>query len=116
MATNFRILVHRNSDSLHMKLLGDFDGSSACELLNMLKKNSNGARKVFIHTNCLKHIHPFGRDTFCRNLRDLKGYPFDLLLTGEKAERIAPLKGESSSLKERVTQSTGFFDPVLLKT
>jgi len=37
MAANFRISVHRSSDSLHMKLMGDFDGSSAWELLNVLR-------------------------------------------------------------------------------
>ena len=36
MASNFKISVHRNSDSLDLKLMGDFDGTSACELLNVM--------------------------------------------------------------------------------
>ena len=48
MASNFKILVHRNSDSLHLKLVGDFDGTSAHELLNSLTKNARGVRRVFI--------------------------------------------------------------------
>jgi hypothetical protein len=48
MASNFRISTHRNSESLHLKLVGDFDGSSAFELINVLKKNWNGAYRVFI--------------------------------------------------------------------
>ena len=38
MAANFRIRVHQNSDNLHLRLDGDFDGSSACELLDLLNK------------------------------------------------------------------------------
>ena len=33
MAANFRILVHRNSDNLHLRPIGDFDGASAFELV-----------------------------------------------------------------------------------
>jgi hypothetical protein len=37
MASNFRIYCHQNKDNLHLKLMGDFDGSSAYELINTLK-------------------------------------------------------------------------------
>jgi len=92
MASDFRILVHRNSDSLHLKLTGDFDGSSAWELLNVLKKSTNGICRVFIHTNCLKSIYPFGRDTFRQNLNDMNRRSFHILFTGEHASEIAPEK------------------------
>jgi hypothetical protein len=39
MATNFKISSHRTESKLHLNLAGDFDGSSAFELLNMLKDN-----------------------------------------------------------------------------
>jgi len=92
MAANFRIFVHRNSDNLHLKLMGDFDGSSAWEVLNMLKKSARGVYRVIIHTGCLKHIDPFGRDTFQENLRHLKPDTISILFTGENACRIAPEK------------------------
>jgi hypothetical protein len=38
MAENFQILVRRNSENLHLKLMGDFDGISAYELIDTLKK------------------------------------------------------------------------------
>jgi len=38
MALNFKIICHKNSENLHLKLMGDFDGSSAYELINTLKK------------------------------------------------------------------------------
>jgi hypothetical protein len=90
MASNFKISAHRNNVNLHLKLMGDFDGGSAFELINMIKKNTHGVHKVFIHTNCLKHIYPFGRDIFQKNLGDLNGHSISILYTGEKADKIAP--------------------------
>ncbi|MBW1741017.1 MAG: hypothetical protein JRJ42_07775 [Deltaproteobacteria bacterium] len=90
MASNFKILVQRHSDNLHLKLAGDFDGTSACELLNALKENCDDASKIFIHTSCLKDIYPFGLDTFHRMLYMLKNRPTHLIFTGEKAVKIAP--------------------------
>jgi len=90
MASNFKISVHRNSDSLELKLMGDFDGTSACELLNFLKENCDGADRVFIHTSGLKDVYPFGRDTFQNRLYLLKARSFRLVFTGENATRIAP--------------------------
>ncbi|MFO7984500.1 MAG: hypothetical protein R6U38_01440 [Desulfatiglandaceae bacterium] len=92
MASNFRISVHRNSDNLHLKLMGDFDGTSAWELLNILKKHTNSAYRVIIHTSALKNIYPYGRDTFQDHLRQQKEYPVRILFTGEHARQIAPEK------------------------
>jgi hypothetical protein len=72
--------------------MGDFDGTSACELLNVLEKSCNGVYKVFIHTSSLKNIYPFDRDILHRDLRNLRGQPFRILFTGENAIRIAPEK------------------------
>ena len=90
MASNFRISTHRNSENLHLKLIGDFDRSSAFELINVLKKNWNGACRVFIHTDSLKDINPLGCDTFQHNLSDLKGHSMRIFFTGENAGHIAP--------------------------
>jgi hypothetical protein len=90
MASNFRISTHRNSENLHLKLIGDFDGSSACQLLDVLKKTSNSVYKIIIHTSSLNAIYPFGRDTFHRNLRDLNAPSIRLLFTGENANQISP--------------------------
>ena len=92
MASNFRISVHRNSDNVHLKLMGDFDGTSAWELLDVLKKNSDGVRKVIIHTSSLKNVYPFGRNTFHQNLCDLKSHQIQILFTGGNAKMIAPEK------------------------
>jgi len=92
MATNFRISVHRNSENLHLRLMGGFDGTSAHELLNVLKRYVNRTSRVFIHTSCLRGIHPFGLSVFHNNLNVLKGKSVELVFTGEHASRLAPEK------------------------
>ena len=90
MATDFRILVHRNDDSFHLKLMGDFDEGTANELLSALKKYSNAAHRIFIHTNCLKDIHSSGLERFHQTLYELNGQSIRILFTGENASQIAP--------------------------
>jgi len=68
MASNFRIFRHRIRDSLHLKLEGDFDGSSAHELLNALTDYGSDSYQIFINTNDLKSVDPFGRNVFQKNL------------------------------------------------
>ena len=68
MASNFHIFSYKTSDSLHLKLSGDFDGSSAHELINTLIEHSTDFYQIFIDTNDLKTIHPFGRDVFQKKL------------------------------------------------
>ncbi len=90
MAHNFKISLNRNSNNLHVKLSGDFDGSSAHELLRVLRKNCRGTSRVIIHTSSLKHIHPFGRHVFRNNLDVINRQSVLLLYTGEKAIQLAP--------------------------
>ena len=45
-------------------MAGDFDGSSARELINALADHSKDFDKIFVDTNDLKSIHPFGKDVF----------------------------------------------------
>ena len=89
MAVNFRITLHRSSDSLHLNLTGDFDGSSACELINILQENRNGIKKVYIHTNGIGHIYPFGRGIFHDKSRQLNTSFSKIILTGKNAGKIA---------------------------
>jgi len=90
MAANFKIFVHRNSENTHLKLAGDFDGSSAYELLNTLKRYCRGTSGAYIHTSCLRQIHPFGRDVFQSNLDMLNGKCVPLVFTGDNAHQLAP--------------------------
>jgi anti-anti-sigma regulatory factor len=89
MASNFRIFFHRNSENLHLKLIGDFDGSSAHQLINLLKEQNGNMRKIFIHTCNLSSIDPFGLDVFQKSfsVNKLSGR---LTFTGEHSDKIAP--------------------------
>jgi anti-anti-sigma regulatory factor len=89
MASNFRIFCHQNSDKLHIKLIGEFDGSSAYELIDTLKKYSGIARKVFIHTCSLSSVHSFGLDVFQKNCA-VKKLSRILIFTGEYGDTLAP--------------------------
>jgi hypothetical protein len=51
MESNFQIFSFKTKDTLHLKLDGDFDGSSAHELINTLIAHSNGLWEIFIDTN-----------------------------------------------------------------
>lgn len=90
MASNFRIFAHHSNREVKVRLNGDFDGTSACELLNFLGDMCNGAVQVFIDTRGLKEVYPFGVDTFQNNLYLLKGLHLRLSFTGRNAASIAP--------------------------
>ena len=50
MASNFQMFSYQTRDSFHLILEGDFDGSSAYELLETLKKYGNGFYQIYIDT------------------------------------------------------------------
>jgi len=86
MALNFRVIHHRTNNNLHLKLRGDFDGSSAYELVNILK-NCDNAGKIFVHTNYLNTIYPFGLRVFQNNLRKPSG---QIIFIGKNRSKISP--------------------------
>ena len=96
MATNFKINAIANGGVLHLKLKGDFDGTSAHELLTTLKKRADRTSRVFIHTGGLRSIHPFGLNVFRSNLNVLKGQSLELVFTGENALQFEQIGGASS--------------------
>jgi hypothetical protein len=76
--------LHQNSESLHLNLTGDFDGSSAHELLNTIKRYSRKTNRVFIHTNGLKEVHPFGEAVFKKDFPEIDRKPRGFIFTGDK--------------------------------
>ena len=89
MATNFKIFIHRNSDHLHFRLMGEFDGSSAFELINTLKAHYGEAGNVVINTCGLSSIHPFGLVVFQKNW-PISNLSCGLKFTGKYGDTIAP--------------------------
>lgn len=90
MAPNFKIFIHRNFDNLHLKLMGEFDGTSAHELIDVLKEHCRRTSRVFIHTSALEQIHPFGQNVFQNYLDVVYGQSLPLVFTGENASQLAP--------------------------
>ena len=90
LASNFQIFSYKNRDSLHLKLSGDFDGSSAHELFNTLKKYDTDFLEIFIDTNNLKTINSFGIDVFQKKLGNLKHQFSNLIFIGANKHKIAP--------------------------
>ena len=57
MAPNFGITVAQHSYGCCVKLEGDFDATSAYELINAIKKLPEDRVKVSISTDGLRNIH-----------------------------------------------------------
>ena len=98
MTTNFTVSFHRNGENVHLKLIGDFDGSSAYDLLEALKKYGHGISRVFIHTSSLRNIHPFGLRVFHDNLKLLRDRSLELVFTGDYGPRFVPEKHKTLDL------------------
>ena len=83
MANNFKFLSNSIRERIRLKLYGDFDGSSACELINFLKNYRSGSTQISIDTNGLNTLHPFGMDVFRRNLSTLDIKKNNIAITGK---------------------------------
>ena len=91
MAFDFNILLHRNSDNLHLMLVGNFGAAAAQELFTFIKAHGQGACNIFIHTSNIKQIHPTSPDIFRSALYGLNNHFFGkLIFTGKDAATIAP--------------------------
>jgi anti-anti-sigma regulatory factor len=94
VAKNFKINKHHDSGDFLLKLRGDFDGSSAFELINTLKKCYGNTSKIVIDTIGIASIHPFGLDVFQKNCSILiKGQ--GLKFIGKYASTMATGKTKS---------------------
>ncbi|MDH4205940.1 MAG: hypothetical protein OEV45_10455 [Desulfobacteraceae bacterium] len=88
MASNFYIFSYKTRDSLHLKLAGDFDGSSAYELINTLTEHGKDFYEIFVDINDLKSIHPYGREVFQKRLGALKNQFHDITFVGRNGREI----------------------------
>jgi len=90
MASNFGLAIDRNSDGFGLQLRGDFDGTSASELIYAIKKLPEKTVKLYIYTNGLKTIQPFGLDIFHKFMKSLNGRSTKIVFTGRKASQLSP--------------------------
>jgi hypothetical protein len=70
MADNFEIFKHPTTELLHLKLVGDFDGSSAYELINVLSKNKDKFLQIIIDTSDLSAVYFFGKEVMSTRMSD----------------------------------------------
>jgi len=85
MAQNFSITAIKTGNDTHLKLTGDFDGSSALELIYFMNNSLNTYDKVFINTDYLVLIEPFGVNVFRYNLGLLSKNSGHFVFTGNNA-------------------------------
>ncbi len=74
MSANFKINSHKNKEGLLLELRGDFDGSSAWELINMIMRMDRGRGCIVVNVENLGEVMPFGSAVF-RNLMKAKLVP-----------------------------------------
>jgi anti-anti-sigma regulatory factor len=69
MASNFKIITDKCKDTLRLKLSGDLDGSSACEVLNYIHSYYPDKKKILIYGTAINRIHPFGLHVLQQGLK-----------------------------------------------
>ncbi len=91
MAANFEISVDKKSEGFGLKLVGDFDATSAYELIYAIKKLPEDVVRISIHTDGLKSISPFGLDVFRKNMSPQDYRARKIVFTGNKAAHISQM-------------------------
>lgn len=87
MAKNFRVSTKEiNKQSLALQLFGDFDATSACELIDILDDVVKENDTVAIDTSGLKTINAFGLDVFLPRMIRLTRKWTDIQVIGPHRE------------------------------
>ncbi|MBU3947723.1 MAG: hypothetical protein KJ882_09445 [Proteobacteria bacterium] len=94
MASNFKIITSQSKGSLHIDLIGEFDGFSAIELIEILKDNCANVKNIFIDTSSLFLIHPVALDIFQKECLSNNSFQ-DLLFIGKYGNIMEPQTSES---------------------
>jgi anti-anti-sigma factor len=89
MASNFGIAIDKKGYDFVLKLEGDFDVTSAYELIYAIKKLSEETVTISIYTNGLKSISPSGLDVFHRHMMPLNSLSTKIVLTGDNASKLS---------------------------
>jgi len=89
MKETFWIQHHRNSESLHLRLMGVFDREAALLLMEALNENRARVSKIFVHTGALDQVLDPGVELFRSSLGSLDRLGADIIFTGKKGEEFA---------------------------
>ena len=90
MANNFRITSHKKNCGLRLKLSGDFDGTSALELIYALNDIIGMVEKIYIETEGLRSLNPFGRMVFINNFNFSASAFKKMVFTGDYGHALNP--------------------------
>lgn len=88
MADNFRITSHRKEDGLHFHLTGNFDGTAAMELIYTIAEHNASAQRIFIETDGLNVLLPFGRQVFLKRLSLIPAVCQKVMFTGKHGRKL----------------------------
>ena len=88
MASNFGICLDKTSEGVGLNLAGDFDGTSAYELIYAIKKLPEDTGRINICANGLKNTYPFDLDGVHRFMRSFNGQSAKIVLTGNNVFKL----------------------------
>ncbi len=90
MGLKFKIIQQYQSNNLHLRLTGNFNDASICDLIDILKTNISS--KVIVHTDSLNNIaiSSFGKDVFFKNLNKIDENLNRIQFTGISASEFIP--------------------------
>jgi hypothetical protein len=88
MAANFKIGSYKTMDGFGLKLDGDFDATSAFELIYAVKTLPEKNQRIYIFTDGLKLIHPFGIDVLRSFMHPLNGESTRIEFKGNNASKL----------------------------
>jgi hypothetical protein len=88
----FQISSSQRGGTLHLALKGDFDGNSACELLNHIEANGGKFKTIHIETDRLSSMHPFGQNLFKKKIFVRNGRAPKLVFTGRYRNDLEIMK------------------------
>ncbi len=89
MAVNFKMSTTRKDNKrMIIRMSGDFDGTSAWELVHKLQEEAGNFDVVELDTRGIKNLVPFGRQTFLVQAAPLKKMKKTLLVSGPYADDL----------------------------
>lgn len=109
MAQNFSITIIETGKNINLKLTGDFDGSSALELIYVMNNCLTTHDKIFINTDYLILIEPFGVNVFRYNLGLLSKHSERFVFTGNNARNFIKCWPENRRPEFNIIKSVGCF-------
>jgi anti-anti-sigma regulatory factor len=94
MALNFEIITDKIGDGFSLKLKGEFDATSAYELVYAIKKLADKPVRIYVNTSEIKRVHPFGLEVFNRAMRFSGRNSAQLIFRGNQNLAQAPTISE----------------------